>query len=59
MLRNYKDYFLTKSKKDVMKSNERVGGIKKYYDLNSILYLYRKDPFMCAFFQTSLFSVLI
>lgn len=34
-------------------------GFKKYYNLDGLIQLNRKDPFMFAFYKTSLFSVLV
>ena len=34
-------------------------GFKKYYNLDGLIQLNRKDTFMCAFYKTSLFSVLV
>lgn len=59
MLRNYNDYFVPKFKKNCTDPSELSGGFKKYYDIKSLLHLYRKDPFMTTFFNTCLFSVLI
>jgi hypothetical protein len=58
MLRNYKDYFIISPQK-INNHLEKTGGIKRHYDFNGLMHNYRNDPFMLAFVQTSLFSVLV
>ncbi len=53
MLKNYNHYYIPKN------IAQKGKGIRKCYNLDALLHLNRKDPFMHNFFKTSLFTILI